>query len=95
MLGVIASFVAKPGLEEELRQLLVSLLAPTRAEEGCLEYVLWQDQTHPGRLTLIERWRNHELLTLHLDSPHLRHAKMRFAELLAEPLTLRKLDLIG
>jgi quinol monooxygenase YgiN len=41
-LTVIAHVRAKPGQESRVRQLLEGLLAPTRAEAGCINYDLHQ-----------------------------------------------------
>jgi quinol monooxygenase YgiN len=47
-LTVIAHVRAKPGQESRVRQLLEGLLAPTRAEAGCINYDLHQSQTDPA-----------------------------------------------
>ena len=39
-LTVIAKFKAKSGSEEQLYEELRNLVAPTRAEEGCINYDL-------------------------------------------------------
>lgn len=85
---VVATFKARPGKVEALQELLQGLIEPTRAEPGCLEYVLWQERDDPSRFILIERWRSQKDLDEHLETPHLTHAKQRFEDLLESPLSL-------
>jgi quinol monooxygenase YgiN len=37
-LVLVASFQAKPGKEDELRDALAAMIAPSQAEAGCLGY---------------------------------------------------------
>lgn len=92
---VLARFVAHEETAQELLDLLGSLLAPTRAESGCVRYDLWRSRSDERRFTLVEAWMNEESLARHLETPHLLHAKERFAVLLAEPLVLERFELIG
>lgn len=89
-LHVIALLRARPGCEDELRTLARSLLAPTRAERGCLRYVLVEDPADPSLLTFVEEWEDEAALEAHLRTPHLEHAKARYEVLLAGPLDLRR-----
>lgn len=88
---VLAHFVAKPSQVEALR----SLLEPTRAEEGCLQYDLWRSRTETARFTLVEEWADDGCLDRHLSAPHLEQAKALFPGLLAEPLRIDRCDLVG
>jgi hypothetical protein len=40
---------AKPEKIEELKQVLLSVIAPSRAESSCLEYRLHQDKNNPAQ----------------------------------------------
>ncbi|OMI37836.1 putative quinol monooxygenase [Streptomyces sparsogenes] len=53
----------RPERAEEVRQLLSSLVEPTRREEGNLEYHLHEHED--GRLFLYEVWRSQEDLDRH------------------------------
>lgn len=77
--------LARPGKETELQRQLVALVAPTRKEEGCIQYDLHQDNGQPGRFVFFENWTSRELLDKHLASPHLTAFLNRADELLAEP----------
>jgi quinol monooxygenase YgiN len=69
---VVAEFVARPGKEDEGRELLKTLLGPTRKEEGCLRYDLHEALDRPGHIFFLEDWASKALLDAHLQSPHLK-----------------------
>lgn len=69
---MIAEIVAKPGCELRLRQELETLIQPTRAEQGCLQYDLHVSTENPGHFLFYENWTSREALDRHLATPHLR-----------------------
>ena len=68
---IIARFRAKVGQESRLRQELQRLLAPTRAEAGCISYDLHQSQSDPGLFVFYENWASQAALDVHFQTPHL------------------------
>lgn len=86
MLTVVAEIVAKPGCEQRLREELLRLIEPTRAEEGCLQYDLHESTEQPGRFLFYENWTSRAALDRHLATPHLERLSALLAELAqAEP----------
>jgi len=84
-LSVVAQLKARPGKEDDLRRVLLSLIEPTRAEEGCIQYDLHVHATDPGRFVFYENWASREHLDRHLSSPHLAVAIGTAGDWLAEP----------
>ena len=70
-LTIIARFRAKAGQESRLRQELQRLLAPTRAEAGCINYDLHQSQSDPALFVFYENWASQAALDAHSQTPHL------------------------
>ena len=68
---ILAQITAAPGKEELLRSELDKLVAPTRAEEGCVQYDLHEDNDRPGFFVFYEIWENRELWQAHMNQPHL------------------------
>ena len=85
-LTVVAEMRAKPGRELDLRNALLSLIEPTRREEGCIQYDLHVHTDDPARFVFYENWASRERLTVHLASPHLQAFLAASADLLAEPM---------
>ncbi|WP_083885549.1 putative quinol monooxygenase [Nocardia thailandica] len=63
---------AEPERAADLRDLLLSFVAPTRAEDGALEYHFHEDANRPGTFVFYEVWRSGADLERHLALPALR-----------------------
>jgi quinol monooxygenase YgiN len=61
-----------PRHEEELKEHLLSLAIPTRAERGCLRYDLYQSPAQSHEFMRFEIWASAADLDTHKQSPHLR-----------------------
>ena len=85
---VIAIFKAKQGRDSELKQELLKLLSPTRAEDGCINYDLHQASDGAGNFLFHENWTTREALDKHLETPHLKAFLARSNELLGQPLEI-------
>ncbi|MFF4696154.1 putative quinol monooxygenase [Streptomyces chattanoogensis] len=83
----------KPERAEELRQLLLSFVEPTRQEPGCLEYHFHEDRDSPGVFVFYEAWRSEEDLNAHLALPHLRDFWKRRMDYLERDLEIRYLTM--
>jgi quinol monooxygenase YgiN len=84
-IDVIAHIHAAPGNEALVREALESFVAPTRAEEGCLRYDLFQDITDSTKFTFIEEWTSEAALTAHSKSAHIAAGRARMEGKLAGP----------
>ncbi len=82
---VVGSIKARPGKEDETREALGGLLAPTHAEDGCILYSLHQGAADTTRFAFVERWESQEALDAHLGSDHIAAVLARADELLSEP----------
>lgn len=89
-LTVIAHLRALDGQIEETKAFLTGLIAPTRAEPGCLEYWLHQDDEDPAEFTFYENWTNRAEWDKHMEMPHLQ----AFAEVRDKVFELQKLRLM-
>jgi quinol monooxygenase YgiN len=83
---VLARIKAKEGLEERVKQELINLLAPTRSEEGCINYDLHQSFNDKSLFLFYENWKSEDHLKRHLENPPLKNFLKQVEELLAEPL---------
>lgn len=82
---ILAIFVAKPGKEEVLKEVLTTLIAPTLKEEGCVNYDLHQSLENPAKFMFYENWADKAAHTLHSQTPHLQAWREVKAELLDKP----------
>ena len=78
---VVATFQAKPGKEVELQKALISLVALTRQEVGCINYDLHISPEDPGKFLFHENWTSTAAVDLHLQAPHIQVLLPRMDEL--------------
>jgi quinol monooxygenase YgiN len=93
-LSIIAVLKAKEGKREGLKSALQALISPTRQEEGCLDYALFQLQDSPDVFYMRESWKGQEALDAHIALPHFQAFVQQMDALLAEPLQLVRLNAI-
>lgn len=92
---VIAKARAKAGLEEKVRQEIMALIEPTRAESGCINYDLHRSSGDPALFMLYENWVSMKDLEEHLAMPYLEAFKAKAPELLADPIEITLWEMIS
>jgi|SRR5450631_2485033 quinol monooxygenase YgiN len=90
LLTVVARLRARAGQEARLRGELQRLVAPTRAEAGCVTYDLHESTGEPGCFLFFEVWKKPADLDAHFQTPHMLAIAKVLPELLAEPMDLTK-----
>jgi quinol monooxygenase YgiN len=90
---VIARAVARRGKENQLRELLRGMLAPSRAEWGCKLYELYESDSK-GRLYFYEIWESQAALDQHAASAHFKHLEQTVGELVQGPFEVNILQQI-
>lgn len=70
-LTIIANIIAKEGQIELVKTELLKLIELTRAEDGCINYDLHQDNNNPAHFTFYENWQSRELWQIHMQSAYL------------------------
>jgi quinol monooxygenase YgiN len=93
-LRVIARAVARKGKENQLRALLQGMLVPTRAEQGCESYEIYESDS-AGRFYFDETWKSKAALDKHVATPHFKHLEQAVGELLAEPFEVNILERVA
>lgn len=70
-LTIVAQITAHDDKIELVKTELHKLIAPTLAEEGCLQYDLHQDNENPAFFLFYENWESRELWQKHINAPHI------------------------
>jgi quinol monooxygenase YgiN len=91
----IAVLKAEAGQRQALRESLLALIEPTRAEPGCLDYVLFELRDEPGTFYMREAFTSVAALEAHKAMPHFQAFAAKAGNLLAEPLRLVFLDRVS
>ncbi|MDX9755668.1 MAG: putative quinol monooxygenase, partial [bacterium] len=77
-----------------VKQEALALIPTTRAEEGCIDYVLHQHTENSALFCFYENWRSKTDLDAHLQKPHLQAFAQKAPDLLAEPLDVQILKIV-
>jgi quinol monooxygenase YgiN len=70
-LTIVANIKANPAKIDLVKAELLKLIPITRAEEGCINYDLHQDNDNPTHFVFYENWVSRELWQTHMGAPHL------------------------
>ena len=93
-LTVLARFRAQKGKEAEVLAEISRLIAPTRAEAGCINYDLHCSKDDPALFLLYETWISRRDLEAHLAMPYLQAFLGKAPELLAEEVDISFWDML-
>ncbi|MGJ8736998.1 putative quinol monooxygenase [Zobellia laminariae] len=92
------TIVAKILVKEEKRDFvlaeLLKLIPITRAEKGCINYDLHQDNENPNLFLFHENWESRELWQEHMGNAHLAEY-MKVTDGAVEEFILHEMTVIG
>lgn len=73
-LFIVVGLKAKSGRENDLRDDLIAVVEPSRAEEGSIRYELFEDNKEPGLFVFVEHWASEMLRNKHHnEGKHIQH----------------------
>jgi quinol monooxygenase YgiN len=81
---------AKPQSVEKVCSTLLDILEPTRKEEGCLKYKLFENMADHCQFTIIGAWENEDIFEDHLHSNHYRKANSNLKNDLLKPNEVKR-----
>ena len=70
-LTIVANIKANEDKIDLVKTELLKLIDITRAEEGCINYDLHQDNDNPAHFVFYENWESRELWQVHMSNQHL------------------------
>ena len=79
------TFIAKEGSEAKMKELLTAMVEPSKVEDGCIFYDIFQYENNPRKFMAVESWRDEKALDGHKASAHYKIYKSSF-----EPYCLDK-----
>jgi quinol monooxygenase YgiN len=91
---VIARALARTGKEEQLRKTLIGMLTPTRAEQGCRLYQLYESN-NKGLFYFYEEWESQDALDRHTETPHYKQRAQNIRDLFEGAFEVNVLDSLG
>ncbi len=64
------TFIAKKGSEAKMKELLSAMVVPSKAEQGCIFYEIFQHENNRRKFMAVETWENEAALDGHKASAH-------------------------
>lgn len=93
-LTIIARILVKAEKRELVQSELMKLIEMTRAEEGCINYDLHQDNENPNLFLFYENWVSRELWQKHMETAHLAAFKVA-TDGAVEEIVINEMTVIG
>ena len=92
---IFARFHARPGNESAVTKTLLDVVAPTRAEAGCLSINAFRAKRDPQLFYIHSRWQDEAAFDSHADLPHTVHFVERIERLIDHSLDVTRAERIG
>jgi quinol monooxygenase YgiN len=86
---VLAFMEAKEGKGQELVNHVLSVIGPTRKEEGNIAYVLCISLDNSNQILVDEIWTSKEALDNHFNTIHMKNGLSKIEPILAKPLEIK------
>ena len=67
---IVAEMKAQPGKVEQVATVLETLLAPSRAEPGCISYRFFYSHDDSERIMFYEEWQDMAAIEFHFATEH-------------------------
>ncbi len=93
-LTIVANIMANSDHVALVKTELLKLIEPTRAESGCINYDLHQDNDNPAHFVFYENWESRELWQTHMNSQHLQDYLVA-TEGAVDNFTVNEMSIIG
>lgn len=93
-LTIVAKILAKTDKRDLVKTELLKLIDITRAEKGCINYDLHQDNENENLFLFYENWESRELWQQHMNNAHLA-AYMEATDGAVEQFTLHEMSHIA
>lgn len=91
---VVAKLTVREDSIAPVRVELLKMIAPTRREEGCIEYRLHQEMENPAVFIFYENWQNMECLTKHLNSQHFQEYVAAVGDLVVDKIVHKMTEIV-
>ena len=88
------TFIAKDGCENKMKELLTAMVEPSKKEDGCIFYDIFQYKNNSSKFMAVESWRDEQALEGHKASSHYKIYKTSY-ELYCDKKYTDELEILG
>jgi quinol monooxygenase YgiN len=90
---IIARVFIKPGSEDKFILAAKTIIENSNNEEGCLEYMLYQDPYEKTNFVFVEKWKNQAAIDYHFGTEHFKDFGTRTADMTSKPAEIKIIDI--
>ena len=94
---VLASFYPKNEKNNEVKEIILAMVNPTRSEEGNEIYNFYEEKNNIGKIIsfhLFEVYKNSAALDFHRNTSHYKNYRSKIVDLLDRPIEVKVLNSI-
>ena len=94
---VLASFYPKEDKNNEVKEIMLSMVKPTRSEDGNEVYNFYEEKNNDGKTIsfhLFEIYKNSSALDFHRNTSHYKNYRSNIVKLLEKPIEVKLLNSI-
>jgi quinol monooxygenase YgiN len=93
VLIVAGNLTVDPADIDRLQGAAAEMMAATRQEDGCIEYVFSVSMADPGTVQIFEIWESAEALEAHFTQPHMATFQAALADLTVTGSSLHRYEI--
>ena len=94
---ILAIFYPKKDKNNEVKEIILSMINPTRSEEGNELYNFYEEKNNEDKSTsfhLFEIYKDSAALDFHRNTPHYKNYRSKIVDLLEKPIEVKVLNSI-
>ena len=94
---VLASFYPKINKNDEIKEIIMAMVYPTRSEEGNEIYNFYEEKNNEGKIIsfhLFEVYKSSIALDFHRNTSHYKNYRSKIVDLLDRPIEVKVLNSI-
>ena len=94
---VLASFYPKNEKNDEVKEIILAMVDPTRSEEGNEIYNFYEEKNNEGKIIsfhLFEVYKSSAALDFHRNTSHYKNYRSKIVDLLDRPIEVKVLNSI-
>lgn len=88
MVQTVSKIFVKEDKVNELVELFKEMIEPTKKEDGCIQYEMYQDEEDPTILIVLEQWESRDAFDKHLQTEHFERIAPKMTELMLKETEL-------
>jgi quinol monooxygenase YgiN len=92
MIDLQAYMEVKPDRRDEFLEKVQDIIIGSRAEEGNVSYVLYEEAGNTNRFVMLEEWKDQAAIDAHNQAPHFLKFMEDAKSILAGPISVKRFD---